>query len=107
MFHRLPGSSGQLAGIFDRLADSADVRIAIGQARGIDLHHVGVEPMLVGVIPRWDIPKACRHISSHSKRQCHRNAGTMETNRIFTIVMPGKIMAKPISGLPVGTRLFV
>ena len=30
------------------------------------------------------------------------NAGTIETSRIFTIVIPGKIVAKPISVASVG-----
>ena len=35
---------------------------------------------------------ACSRV--HSRTPCHlKNAGTMSTNRIFTMVMPGKIMA--------------
>ena len=38
----------QFAAVFNSLDDPPDVGIAIGQAAGIDFHHVGIELMLVG-----------------------------------------------------------
>jgi hypothetical protein len=47
----------RLAQLFDRIEDAADLEVGVRECSGIDLHHPGVESLLVGVeaVPGGDL----------------------------------------------------